>query len=99
MADTALSRMVGLLNQKTIGEDEALVITQCRSIHMFFMRFAIDVIFLDRQKRVVGLVKGIRPFRISPYFFKAFYAVEGAPGMIAGSGTQVGDILDFIEKE
>lgn len=99
MADTVISRLVGLLNREQIAEDEALVITQCRSIHMFFMRFAIDVIFLDRQKRVVGLVKGIRPFWMSPYFLKAFYAVEGAPGMIAGSGTQVGDIVDFVEKE
>lgn len=98
-ADTPGTRLVGLLNRTTISSDEALVITECRSIHMFFMRFAIDVIFADRNKKVVGIVKNIQPFFLSPYFFRAYYAIEGAAGMIEKSKTDLGDQLEFAEKK
>jgi uncharacterized protein len=95
VADTVLSRLVGLLNQRSISPEEALVITECRSIHMFFMRFSIDVIFVDRKNKVVGLVQKIRPFRMSPYFFRAQKAIEIFPGGIKKSQTMVGDEITF----
>lgn len=97
-ADTLRARLVGLLNRTKIASEEALVITECRSIHMFFMRFAIDVIFADKNKKVVGIVKNIRPFFLSPYFFRAYYAIEGAVGMIERSKTEPGDQLEFVER-
>ncbi|MCK5580871.1 MAG: DUF192 domain-containing protein [Candidatus Omnitrophica bacterium] len=97
MADTAVSRLVGLLNRKHLPQEEALVITDCRSIHMFFMRFAIDVIFADKNKKVVGLVKNIKPFFMSPYFFRAYYAIEASSGVIELSKTQLGDSIVFEE--
>jgi uncharacterized protein len=95
LADSAGTRLVGLLNRSGIESDEALVITACRSIHMFFMRFAIDVIFADKQRRVIGVVPGIKPFRLSPYFWRAYYAIEGPVGMIQRSQTEVGDEIVF----
>ena len=95
LADTPLSRLQGLLGRKDFPTGEALVITQCRSIHMMFMHFAIDVIFADKEKRVVGVVKDIRPFSLSPYFWRAFYAIELPVGTIALSKTCVGDELGF----
>ena len=96
LAETPLSRMVGLLNRSSLNSQEALVITQCQSIHMFFMRFSIDAIFVDASDHVVGLVKGIKPFRLSPIFFKASYVIEVAEGVIAETKTQLGDQLHFI---
>ena len=93
IADSILSRLVGLLNRASLSENAGLIITDCRSIHMFFMRFAIDVIFLDRRYKVVGLVKGIKPFRLSPYFWRAYYAVELPSGTINKSKVNVGDQL------
>jgi hypothetical protein len=93
LADSPLSRLVGLLNRSSIGGGEALIITDCRSIHMFFMRFAIDVIFVGKDNRVVGLVRNIRPFRMSPYFFRATKAIELPVGVIDASLTQKGDTL------
>ena len=93
IADTAVSRLIGLLNRSGLNSDEALIITQCRSIHMFFMRFAIDVIFVNKHDIVVGLVKNIRPFRMSPYFFRASYAIELPPGTIDATQTQLGDVI------
>lgn len=95
LADTAFSRLKGLLGRTALRSSEGLVITHCRSIHMFFMRFAIDVVFADRNLRVVGLATEIRPFRISSYFFRSFYAIEVPAGTIAKTATQKGDQLAF----
>ena len=89
--------MVGLLDRTSLDRDEALVITRCQSIHMFFMRFAIDAVFVDRNRRVVGLVREIKPFRFSPIFWSACWVVELSPGIIASSRTDVGDFLEFQE--
>src|SRR3989338_5126053 len=75
LADTAFSRLKGLLGRDGLCPGEALIITQCRSIHMFFMRFAIDVVFVDKKNRVVGTVKRIKPFLMSPYFWRATAAI------------------------
>ena len=95
-ADTVISRLVGLLNQSSISPGEALVITECRSIHMLFMRFSIDVIFVDRKNKVVGVVHQIQPFRMSPYFFRANKAIEISPGIINKTQTIVGDEIEFL---
>ena len=94
LADTFSTRMKGLLGRGGISADEALVITKCQSIHMFFMRFAIDAIFVDKQSRVVGLVANIKPFRLSPIFFHAQYVIELTPGTIAATRTALGDRLE-----
>ena len=93
IAQDPLTRMKGLLGRRDLPPNNALVITQCQSIHMFFMTFPIDVIFCDRQDQVVGLSPGIKPFCLSPVFFKASYAIELPAGSITASKTQLGDRL------
>jgi uncharacterized membrane protein (UPF0127 family) len=85
------ARMKGLLGRRNFSQGEALVITRCRSIHMFFMKFPLDVIFCDGQDKVVGLCAEIKPFCLSPIFFKASYAIELPIGSIPASKTQIGD--------
>ncbi len=97
LADTAVSRLVGLLNRTSIESQEALIITQCRSIHMFFMRFSIDVIFVNKRNVVVGVVRNIKPFRMSPYYITAQKAIELPVGVIDSSRTAKGDQL-FLEQ-
>ena len=94
-ADTVISRLVGLLSRTSLSSNEALVITECRSIHMFFMRFSIDVIFVNKENKVVGLVKNIKPFQMSPYFIRAKKAIELPVGGIDSSRTEKGDVLSF----
>lgn len=90
--------MRGLLNRESLCPDEALIITHCQSIHMFFMKFPIDVIFVDSDDWVVGLVLDIKPFCLSPIFWNASYAIELKVGMIEKSRTSVGDKLEIKEK-
>jgi len=94
VADTFLSRMIGLINRASIAENEALIITRCNSIHMLFMRFAIDAIFVDREDVVVGMVYNIKPYRFSRMFIKSSYVIELAPGAIEKSATTVGDEIE-----
>ena len=89
--------MVGLLNRSSLLEDEALIITRCQSIHMFFMRFAIDAIFVDQNNYVVGLVKSIKPFRLSRIFFGARYVIETPVGIIVQTETSLGDKIKIEE--
>jgi len=96
VADTFLSRMTGLLGRPGLAEGDGLLITGCNSIHMFFMRFAIDVVFLNEAGRVIGLVERIPPFALSPVFWKAAKALELPAGTIERSRTQTGDQLDVL---
>jgi hypothetical protein len=93
IAQNPLQSMKGLLGRRDFPRNEALIITHCQSIHTFFMKFPIDVIFCDRQNKVIGLCEGLKPFCLSPIFFKASYAIELPSGAIAASKTQKGDTL------
>jgi len=91
IARSPWGRMKGLLGKRNLPQGQALIITHCQSIHMFFMKFPIDVIFCDRQDKVVGLCVDIKPFGVSPLFFKASYAIELPAGVINTSQTQISD--------
>ena len=96
LADTFLSRLTGLPNRTSLSEGEALVITRSNSIHMLFMRFPIDVVFVDRKNIVAGCVKRILPFRLSPIFWKADRAIELPAGTIDKTRTVIGDSIEFV---
>jgi uncharacterized protein len=91
LADTASKRMVGLLDRSNLDQGEGLVLDPCNSVHMLFMKFAIDVIFLDKNNRVVGLCENLKPFCFSPIFWESACALELPAGTIKQSNTQSGD--------
>jgi uncharacterized membrane protein (UPF0127 family) len=79
-----------------LPDEGALVIEPCSSIHMFFMRFPLDVLYVDRSDRVVRVQEGIKPWRIGPlHTAGARYVIELPVGAIQRSGTQVGDQLSL----
>jgi uncharacterized membrane protein (UPF0127 family) len=94
-ASTPLMRMKGLLGRDSMKDGEALVITGCQSIHMLFMKFAIDVVFVDSSNKVVGLTANIKPFELSPVFWKSACAIELPTGTIEKTHTNLGDQLDI----
>ena len=91
LADTLFSRMKGLLGKRDLKKGQALILKPCDSIHTFFMRFAIDVIFVDRNNRVVLTLSCLRPWRLSPICWKAKFAIELPSGAIQDSRTEKGD--------
>lgn len=90
---SALERMVGLLSRSSLGEGEALLIAPCPSVHTFFMRFAIDVAFLDRSGKIVALYESMRPWRHSWFHFTAASALEAPAGAFARAGLRKGEVL------
>ena len=64
-ANTVLKRMVGLLGRSQLETGEGLVLDRCYGIHTFFMRFSIDVLFLDQNYTVLRAVESLAPFRTS----------------------------------
>ena len=92
-ASTPLKRIKGLLGRKDFHPQEALIIKPCSSIHTFFMRFTIDVVFLNKQDCVVKTISSIKPFRLSSIYFKAHYAIELPANTIFQTQTQINDII------
>jgi len=94
-AATAMKRLKGLLGRESMTPGEALHIAPCNSIHMFFMKFAIDVAFLDRERKVVRAIHTIKPWRATRIYFDAFSALELPAGTLQLTGTEEGDLLRF----
>ena len=64
-------------------------------MHMFFMRFAIDIVFLGRGNKVISISRRIRPWRVSAMVFGARRALELEAGAAERSSTQIGDQITF----
>ncbi len=94
IARSMLSRARGLMFRTSLAPDSGMLIDPCSSIHMFFMRFAIDVLYVDRDDRVVRAQRAIKPWRIGPIHTRgAKYVVELPVGTIESSKSQAGDQL------
>ncbi len=94
IADGFFDRLVGLLKTENFVLGDGLFIVPCSQIHMFGMKYAIDVIFVDRQGVVVGLVESIAPGQMSKLFSKAHGCLELPSGVIRDTGTSVGDQIE-----
>jgi len=95
VADTLLARMKGLLGRDRLEEGEGLVIDPCNSIHTFFMRFPIDVLFVDGGGRIVRTFGRLEPNRMTGIYFGARCVVELPAGVLEATATQVGDRIEF----
>ena len=74
VADTSFTRIKGLMFKKEINK--GLLIKPCSSIHTFFMRKNIDVLFLDKQGVIIKMIHSMKPWKISPFVLKAKAVIE-----------------------
>lgn len=95
VADSFAARFKGLMGRKCLPEGEALLLKPCNGIHMLFMRFSIDAIFLDEDNRIIHQIPDIRPWTISPVIRKARSVVELPAGTIQAAGTMSGDRISI----
>jgi uncharacterized membrane protein (UPF0127 family) len=98
VADTPSARRIGLLKHSELKAREGLWIYPCQAIHTFWMRFPIDVAFLDRQKRVKRVYHRLVPFRLTRYVWGSTSVLELCAGVLQQSQTESGDELQF-ERE
>lgn len=95
-AETSAERRIGLLKHKTLEEGAGLWIVPCEGVHTFFMKFAIDLIYLDRKRRVRGIRRTVGPWRFS-ICLPAHSVIELPAGTIDRTNTQNGDQLELIQ--
>lgn len=98
VANTYFPRLVGLLGKGCSWADaeRALWIIPSRGVHMFGMRFAIDVVFLDCNRSVVHIQENLRPWQVSSVVRGARSVLELPVGTISRSGTQLGDHVEVV---
>jgi len=84
-------RMRGLRAHENLARGEALLLTPCKQVHTFGMRFPIDVVFCDREWRVIRVTRAMLPGRVGRLVPRARHMIELAEG--AAAGVRVGDQL------
>lgn len=94
-ADSHWGRFRGLMGKRHLEDGAALVIKPCKSIHMMFMRFAIDAVFFDDNQRVTRVARNVRPWIGMAWGGRSAYGVIELP---VGSTAEVneGDTLEFV---
>ena len=94
VADTSAKRRTGLLKHDRLEPGDGLWIVPCESVHTFFMKFAIDLVYLDRNKKVRKVRHSVPPWRLSACF-AAHSILELPAGTASETRTQAGDQLAF----
>src|SRR3954451_2329786 len=93
VANTHLSRLKGLLGNLRLKADEGVWVVPSRGVHTIGVLFAIDLIYLDADYRVIHLVESFGSFGIAPIRIKSESVLELPTRTISSSQTQVGDQL------
>lgn len=95
VADTFYKRLKGLLGKSNLPDGTALWIKDCPSVHTFFMKFNIDVIFIDKHMRVTQVVENLKPWRFTRFFqYKNKSCIELSSLEEISTKVSRGDILN-----
>ena len=94
VADSGAKRNKGLLGRESLFPGEGLWIIPCEAVHTFWMRFPIDLVYLDSKKRIRKLRGEVRPWRLSACI-SAHSVLELPSGTIRDTRTEPGDTLEF----
>ena len=92
------SRFLGLMGRRELPEEHCLYLRPASSIHMFFMRFPIDAVFLDADGRVLRVYERLRPWRVTRVVRKAKACVELAAGRSSHFALQRGERLQLVMR-
>lgn len=98
IANTSAERRRGLLKHTSLPKGEGLWIVPCEAVHSFWMKFAIDVVYLSKKKKVLKVRHNLVPWRMSACLL-AHSVLELPAGMAAETQTTKGDQLEFERTE
>lgn len=93
VADNFWRRFCGLMLTSPQPANKALLLEPCNSIHMMFMRYSLDIVYLDKQNRVLKIVTNLSPWVGLSCCFKAHKVLEMSAGMAVEYGIKVNDVL------
>lgn len=94
-ASTFGKRLVGLMGKKELQKGEVMRLMPCSGIHTCFMKFAIDVVFLDKKNKVVDTIKSLQPWKMNAYSKSAYQVVEMSVGSIELAGIKKNMVARF----
>ena len=93
LADTFFTRFKGLMFRKDRLREEGLWIIPCNSIHMCFMHFEIDAVFLNKKGAIVKMVEGLKPWSFVKPIRGAYSVIELPAGTISRFGLKDGELI------
>lgn len=93
------TRLRGLLGRPEPQPGQGLILDPCKSVHMWGMRYSLDVLFSDKDDRVISVEEELSPWRVSRHVKEATRVVELPVGTIRSTGTEIGDQLLFREAK
>ncbi|WP_259324105.1 DUF192 domain-containing protein [Mitsuokella multacida] len=96
IADTFWTRLCGLMFRRPLPPATALLIEPCNSIHMCFMRFAIDAVYLDEQGKILKITRYLRPWLGLSACWRAQSVLEMTAGQADALGLQIGQVFQTI---
>lgn len=95
IATSLSAKTFGVMGWKSFDGKNGLLLTNTNSIHTFFVRFPLDLIFLDSGMTILRLVN-LKPFRVSPIVWKAKHVLEMPTGSITKYSLKAGDKIKFV---
>jgi uncharacterized membrane protein (UPF0127 family) len=96
IADKFWSRTKGLLGRSSLECSEGLLLVPCNSVHCMFMRFPIDIIFLNRDFQVVKIYENFKPWCVTPIIRNAYQVLELKAGAAKDKCIETGDELALV---
>ena len=97
IANTPFKRIKGLLGRKVFLSGQAIILEPCNSVHTFFMRFPIDILFVDKNYKVIQAIPKFNPNRISRIYWHSSKVIELPAGRLVLTNTQVKDQLQLLD--
>ena len=97
IANTPFKRIKGLLGKKVFLPNQAIILDPCNSVHTFFMRFAIDILFVDKDYKVVKVFSKLAPNRITRIYWHSSRVIELPAGRLNLTNTQTRDQLQLLD--
>ena len=97
VADSIFKRAKGLLGRTSLANNSGLMLKPCKAVHTFGMKFEIDIIFLDKENRVIKIIEALKPNRITAVYSRAATVLELAGGSTAEAQLSPGDYLEIID--
>jgi uncharacterized membrane protein (UPF0127 family) len=95
VADTFWKKYWGLINKPHFEKEDALLLVKCNSIHTMFMKYSIDVIFLDKAFYIIGIENRVTPWKVSGIYKDAYYVLEV---MNQDHGFKIGENISWLPR-
>ena len=82
IAESLISRMIGLMFKQRLEGADGLLIDPCRSIHTFFMRYSLDIVFISKDNKIIKIIRDMKPWRVTWIYFRATKTLELPSGKL-----------------